>query len=249
MSFPLLATLAAPVIGASLIVVPPTPSVDFDPHSPLKERNSATLRSLDLEWDSGDVVAVSAEAPPEPEPEPEVVEVVAEDGTVTQQSVATASRGDFSGASGDHASILSGIANGSVPSQYLSQLSFAPGHYAYFGMAPYLEAMNQAYLADTGMNLGINNVYRSGYQGRSFHGWGLAVDFNNSNGSVLGWGDYQFDWLMNNAASYGFYLPFWAAPNANPEPWHWEFGSYYNSNSSNDCYSQCPANRAFWIKH
>ena len=52
--------------------------------SNLTETDSATLVSLDIDWEPGDELAVVAEAPPEPEPEPVVEEVsrdyVGEDG-------------------------------------------------------------------------------------------------------------------------------------------------------------------------
>lgn len=146
---------------------------------------------------------------------------------------------------GDHAAVLAGVPNGSMPDELLADLSFTSWQ-TYRGVAPSFEAMNAAYRADTGSDLAINNVYRPGFQGRSFHGWGLAVDFNGASGT-LNWDDAQFHWLMEHAHEYGFYLPMWAGKGgSNPEPWHWEFGSYYGLGDG-DCASRCPANRQLWV--
>lgn len=147
----------------------------------------------------------------------------------------------------DHAAILAGVPNGSMPEELLAELSFTTWK-VYRGAAESFEAMNAAYRADTGADLAINNIYRPGFQGRSFHGWGLAVDFDGDSGT-LDWDDGQFHWLMENAHEYGFYLPSWADQGgSNPEPWHWEFGSYYGLGDG-DCGSRCPENRQFWVKH
>lgn len=149
--------------------------------------------------------------------------------------------------SGDHAAVLASVPNGAMPAELLAGLSFTSWR-IYRGAAPSFEAMNAAYRSETGSNLGINNIYRPGFQGRSFHGWGLAVDFNGASGT-LDWGDAQFAWLMEHAHEYGFYLPMWAGQSgSNPEPWHWEFGSYYGLGSG-DCASRCPADRQFWVMH
>ncbi len=98
-----------------------------------------------------------------------------------------------------------------------------------------LNAMIQAAAAD-GVNLAIGNTYRdyetqaAAYRaykageksapvaspGTSNHGWGLAVDF-----SSLATDSAEFQWLVANAAKYGYTNPFGTS---NPtEPWHWEF--------------------------
>lgn len=50
--------------------------------------------------------------------------------------------------------------------------------------------------------------------GRSEHGNGLAVDL--TNGSLVGPGDAEWQWMQRNAAAYGWH------PISN-ESWHWEF--------------------------
>jgi D-alanyl-D-alanine carboxypeptidase len=56
--------------------------------------------------------------------------------------------------------------------------------------------------------------------GTSNHGWGLAIDLNLTDKSVL-------PWMCRNAPKYGFYLqgkPFTLTGKPNPEyePWHWQ---------------------------
>lgn len=66
----LTAAVASTASATAPTVLPQAPAGDFV--SNLEVTDSATLVSLDLEWDSGDTVGVKAEEPaPEPEPEPE----------------------------------------------------------------------------------------------------------------------------------------------------------------------------------
>ena len=190
------------------------------------------LSSSDVPFDSGDEFVVIAEAP----------EPVALAPAATVSDSSGASRAAVSGS-------LASIPNGSMPAALLTTLSFAPGITSHVETAAALEAMNRAFRADHGRSLAINNSYRPGFQGRSFHGWGLAVDFASPGGGIQSAGDVQHTWLVANAHRFGFYLPFWAGPSgANPEPWHWEFGSYYSGNAG-DCATQCPANRSFLVGH
>lgn len=50
--------------------------------------------------------------------------------------------------------------------------------------------------------------------GRSEHGYGLAIDV--TNGSLVGPGDREWEWLNNNGSKYGWH------PISN-ESWHWEY--------------------------
>ena len=85
--------LTAAVTSAASAATAPTalpqaPSDDFV--SNLESSESATLVSLDVEWEPGDEVAVKAEEPaPEPEPEPVVVEQAAATGQVASRSTTT----------------------------------------------------------------------------------------------------------------------------------------------------------------
>ncbi|HWD09446.1 MAG TPA: M15 family metallopeptidase [Actinomycetota bacterium] len=61
--------------------------------------------------------------------------------------------------------------------------------------------------------------------GTSFHGWGLAVDFADANGSVDTFSSPTYSWLVSAAARFGWNHPGWATPSGGPcpEPWHWEW--------------------------
>lgn len=135
--------------------------------------------------------------------------------------------------------------NGKIPSSELSPISFSSSQLIHKKAAVALEAMNEAYKKDSGVNLVINEAYRDcqtqinydtpghpdyqggrGYPARSLgcgsnHGWALAVDINT--------GDFSspiYKWLANNAHKYGFVNPPWARTGSwrgIKEPWHWEY--------------------------
>ena len=102
------------------------------------------------------------------------------------------------------------------------------------------DAMNTAFRAAFGQNIGITDGYRSYDEqvacraekgslcadpGTSNHGWAKAVDIGACCGVNTGTGP-AFDWLTANAATFGWVHPGWAQPGGSkPEPWHWEFGS------------------------
>lgn len=59
--------------------------------------------------------------------------------------------------------------------------------------------------------------------GRSNHGWGRAIDFRDSRGSLTCW-DSEFLWLQQNAYRFGWVHPRWAhCGQDTTEAWHWEF--------------------------
>lgn len=59
--------------------------------------------------------------------------------------------------------------------------------------------------------------------GKSFHGWGRAIDFKTSRGILSCYSD-DFHWLKNNAHRFGWVHPAWAhCGKKTEEPWHWEF--------------------------
>ncbi|MEW6474598.1 MAG: M15 family metallopeptidase [Actinomycetota bacterium] len=60
--------------------------------------------------------------------------------------------------------------------------------------------------------------------GTSMHGWGEAVDFRDSGGSLT-FNSSGYRWLKANAARFGWNHPRWAEPggSACPEAWHWEW--------------------------
>ena len=58
--------------------------------------------------------------------------------------------------------------------------------------------------------------------GTSVHGWGRAVDLQDSNGKLT-FDSPAYQWLEANAWRWGFVHPAWAEPGgSSPEPWHWE---------------------------
>ena len=95
-----------------------------------------------------------------------------------------------------------------------------------------LAELNYQFKSEFGRNLCITSSYRTlseqyvikrkrGYlaatPGKSFHGWGLAIDLCD--------GDYRGtarEWLDKNAATYGWVNPDWAKSRIY-EPWHWEY--------------------------
>lgn len=246
--------LAALGFAASLVVAPIGDAADFSAADALRSKTS-TLVSIDIPWDGSDFkTSVVAEAPEEEEEE------VAEE----DSEEASTSRGDQGAplavpAGGDMSSLLAAIAsmdhsrvqntpNGSMPSDLLCQVPWAPSFSVYCPALEPLTRLNAAYQGAFGKNISLASAYRPGFQGRSFHGWGMALDLNGP-GGLMSFGDAEYQWLLSHAPSYGWYHPFWAAPSGgNPEPWHWEFGSYYRSDGR-DMNSASVPNRPLIIKH
>lgn len=109
-----------------------------------------------------------------------------------------------------------------------------------------LAELNQVYVARFGADMCVSSGYRTLSQqyavkaqkgglaatpGKSNHGWGLAIDFCSSMTSGARW-----DWLNENAGTFGFENPAWARPGGSGpyERWHWEYlkgvkadGEYY----------------------
>jgi len=60
--------------------------------------------------------------------------------------------------------------------------------------------------------------------GRSNHGWGRAIDIT-SGGKLVGCHSETYQWLVDNAADFGWVNPEWAqCTRSRSEPWHWEWG-------------------------
>ena len=236
--------------AASLIVQPvgDAPNVQADQ---VFKAKSGTFVSLDVPWDGSDFEMSAVAEAPEPEPEPEVV--VAEDGsTVAAGRMAMPTGGSAAGllaaiSAMDHSAIQS-TPNGSMSPNLLCAIPWSPGFSVYCPALEPLSQLNSSFQAAFGKNLSFASAYRGGFQGRSFHGWGLAIDLTGP-GGLLGFGDAEYQWLLANAPSYGWYHPFWAASNgSNPEAWHWEFGSYYRGDAS-DFNSAAVPNRPLIIRH
>jgi len=123
--------------------------------------------------------------------------------------------------------------NGQIPGDLLWGISWTD-HELRADAAESLERLNSAFAAAFGMNLQINDGYRSyadqvamkasrGYwaatPGHSNHGLAVAVDIGG-----LSYGNAMYRWLAENAGAYGWVNPDWAqAGGRKPEPWHWEY--------------------------
>ncbi len=131
-----------------------------------------------------------------------------------------------------------GYTNGSIPLKVLCAVPFAPSQHLRCDAMEALVRMNDAYRADVGRDLSINGSYRAledqittraakgtmaAVPGTSNHGWGLAIDLNQTNS----YRSATYVWLKANATRFGWHHPVYmdeggAGPH---EPWHWEFGT------------------------
>lgn len=131
---------------------------------------------------------------------------------------------------------LDGWGNGQAPVEALVGLSWDPGEHLRADAAAALEALNAEYRAAFGVDLTINDAYRSydrqvyfrqlygrgaARPGTSRHGLGRAVDLG---GGVQAFGTAQHEWMRANAERFGWYKPAWSEPGGSlPEAWHWEY--------------------------
>ncbi len=130
-----------------------------------------------------------------------------------------------------------GYSNGKIPLSAMCQLDFDSA-YLECNAARALNALNRAYVAKFGTNVGPVGGYRS-YEaqvacvkekgslcatpGTSNHGWGLAADLQGGGINIAG--TKRHNWMLANAPAYGWILPPWARPGGSkPEPWHWQYG-------------------------
>lgn len=126
--------------------------------------------------------------------------------------------------------------NGQLPDSALCTL-WDTNHRLRADAAVALAKLNIAYKQQFGDDMCLTDSYRSLSQqysvkarkptlaavpGTSEHGWGLAVDMCDGVESGSG---ARFQWLVDNAASYGWDNPDWAKSGGGGpyEPWHWEY--------------------------
>lgn len=110
--------------------------------------------------------------------------------------------------------------NGRLPSEALCTIPFSTRFTMRCDVIPSLVQLNYAFRQQFGRDLQVNSGYRSGGNGRSNHGWGLAIDLG---GGIQRFGTAEFRWMDANAYRFGWGHAFWARPGGiNPEPWHWE---------------------------
>lgn len=159
---------------------------------------------------------------------------------------AVGATGDYAEANGTKPGTWGGYENGRidpsaiVPIPWTSDQGYGGTMYLRPDAASALTAMNNAYRAEFGSDIPINDGYRD-YQGQveakndyggdaatpgtSNHGWALAVDIGTPAHARIAYYDDTYNWLVANAGRYGWVHPDWAKPGgAGPhEAWHWEF--------------------------
>ncbi|WP_285623683.1 M15 family metallopeptidase [Kineosporia sp. NBRC 101677] len=131
-----------------------------------------------------------------------------------------------------------GASNGQLPESSLCTL-WDSDHRLRADAAVSLAKLNIAYKQEFGNDICLTDSYRtlseqyavraskptlSAVPGTSEHGWGLAVDL--CDGVNTGTGA-RFQWLADNASSYGWENPDWAKSGGGGpyEPWHWEYAA------------------------
>lgn len=129
-----------------------------------------------------------------------------------------------------------GYSNGQIPSEALCPIPWDSTEMLRCDAVAALARLNEGYRARFGHDIAITDSYRSyeqqvatkaakGYlaakPGTSNHGWGLALDLADGLNSYT---SAQYQWMRENAPTYGWDNPAWARPNGSKhEPWHWEF--------------------------
>lgn len=146
-------------------------------------------------------------------------------------------RAPYTGPSGS-AGAWGGYSNGQIPVDALAPVPWAAGHLLRPDATAALAALNDAYRAQFGRDIEITDSYRTyaqqvavkrakGYlaatPGTSNHGWALALDLS---GGINVYASPQYQWMRDNAPTYGWDNPTWARPGGSKlEPWHWEYGT------------------------
>lgn len=138
---------------------------------------------------------------------------------------------------------LSMMENGNLESALLCEIPWESYYTILCVTLPSLERLNEAFTVEFGTNLPIQSGYRTYDEqamvhadapymttlpGMSYHGWGLAVDFDIDN--YRSYDHPQVVWLVENAPSYGWRNPTQESfSTAEPEPCHFEFGTKHTS--------------------
>lgn len=165
--------------------------------------------------------------------EPAAPKILAQSVDSDRRALAAASRGEVrSSLPGcDSSTVVSG-ANGTLSKDQLCELPQG-GYYLQPDAAIAFAEMSNAYEVRFGHPMTVTSAYRSYAEqsslrvtkpglaaaaGKSNHGWGYAVDLNSSSYKASD----QWQWLQDNAATYGFVNPDWAKSSMY-EPWHWEY--------------------------
>ncbi|WP_062517283.1 D-alanyl-D-alanine carboxypeptidase family protein [Demequina gelatinilytica] len=139
---------------------------------------------------------------------------------------------------GTTAATLSEVyANGEIPASALCALPWKGAVLLECGAAADLGRLDDAFHERFGIHVPVGSGYRdlagqyaaraskgrlAATPGTSNHGWGEAIDLDES-GLPGGYGGAAYAWLVSQAPAYGWHLPAWAGPGgAKPEPWHLE---------------------------
>lgn len=135
-----------------------------------------------------------------------------------------------------------GYSNGGIPLDQLAPIPWSDlgAMYLRSDAVAALTQMNNAFRAQFGYNLPMNDGYRSFAEqvdakiiygdeaatpGYSNHGWALAVDIGDKSHRRLGYDSAIYAWLKAHAGAYGWVHPAWAEPDGSGphEAWHWEY--------------------------
>ena len=128
-----------------------------------------------------------------------------------------------------------GYENGRIPENTLSPIPWKPEYVLRADATQALIALNNAYRAQFGQDLVVNDGYRdydeqarakeiygsdAATPGQSNHGWALAVDVG-----IFSFYSLEYTWMDQNAPRFGWRNPDWARPGGRGpiESWHWEF--------------------------
>ena len=132
--------------------------------------------------------------------------------------------------------------NGNIPASAMTRLTWGfdtvgTPQYLTHRAAAALDRLHAAYRATFGEELHLDLTYRSydeqvrmrealgtiaAVPGTSTHGTGRALDL--PEWSCYAFGSARYQWLVENAPSYGWVAPSWARQNgSNPEYWHFEY--------------------------
>ena len=133
---------------------------------------------------------------------------------------------------------LSGTQNGRIPDELRCEIPWAAPETILCEALPSLERLNEMFRAEFGVQLEINDSYRSlesqqALRGRarrnavrpgtSNHGWGLALDLG---GEVKNYYTDEYQWMRDHAPALGWINPDYLKPESYQrvmEPWHWEY--------------------------
>lgn len=138
-----------------------------------------------------------------------------------------------------------GFENGRIPENLLATVPWDGRIILRADATAALIALNNAFRAEFGYNLPLNDGYRdypnqvkarqdwcgrgncngAADPGTSTHGWALAIDIGDRSHRVIGYNHPTYLWLKANAARFGWAQPDWAEIGGRgpDEAWHWEF--------------------------